>query len=192
VLDLGCGEGRLGRLLQTAGFRVIGIDRSPTLTRAAAAASPAIPVAVADAAALPLTSESIRLVVASMSLHDLDDLTGAIREASRVLEPGGQFCIAIVHPFVTAQDDDTLHTDQFRVSRRYLEPRRYEDHIERDGLSMTFTSMHRPLSAYIERLAENGLVITALREYGDHAVPWLLVLRAEKRTKPGPGPGMAR
>jgi ubiquinone/menaquinone biosynthesis C-methylase UbiE len=174
VLDLGCGEGRLGRLLQAAGFRVIGIDRSPALTRAAAAASPAFPVAVADAAALPLASESISLVVASMSLHDIDDLTGAIHEASRVLEPGGQFCITIVHPFVTAQDDDTLHTDQFRVSRPYLRLRRYEDHVERDGLSMTFTSVHRPLSAYTEALSENELAITTLREYGDRAVPWRL------------------
>jgi ubiquinone/menaquinone biosynthesis C-methylase UbiE len=82
-------------------------------------------VVLADAAALPLTSESISLVVASMSLHDIDDLAGAIREASRVLAPGGQFCITIVHPFVTAQDDDTLHTDQFRVCRPYLQPQTF-------------------------------------------------------------------
>lgn len=161
VVDLGCGEGRLGRLLQAVGYQVIGIDRSSTLVRAAAAASPAWPVVLADAAALPIASQSVSLIVASMSLHDIDDLTGAIREASRVLRPGGQFCIAIVHPFVTAQDDDTLHTDQFHVSRPYVQPRRYEDHIERDGLPMTFTSMHRPLSAYTDALFVNGLAITA-------------------------------
>jgi SAM-dependent methyltransferase len=49
VVDLGCGEGRLGRLLQADGYQVIGIDRSPTLARAAAAASPAWPVVLADA-----------------------------------------------------------------------------------------------------------------------------------------------
>lgn len=178
------GRAMLGRLLQTAGFRMIGIDRSPRLARAAAAASPAVPVLLADAASLPIAGESISLVVASMSLHDIDDFTAAIGEASRVLKPGGQFCIAIVHPFVTAQDDDTLHTDQFRVSRPYLEPRWYEDHVERNGLSVTFTSMHRPLTAYAEALFEHGLTITALREHGDRAVPWLLVLRAEKRARP--------
>jgi ubiquinone/menaquinone biosynthesis C-methylase UbiE len=133
---------------------------------------------------LPFASDSIRLIVASMSLQDIDDLDRAIQEASRVLEPGGQFCIAAVHPFVSAQDDDTVHTDRFSVSRPYLQPRRYEDHVERDGLSMTFTSMHRPLSAYTEALTGNGLAITAVREYGDRAVPWLLALRAEKRTRP--------
>jgi SAM-dependent methyltransferase len=181
ALDLGCGEGRLGRLLGAAGFRVIGVDRSPTLLRAAAADS-AFPAAVADAARLPLASQSISLVVASMSLQDVDDLDGVVGEASRVLTPGGQFCIAIVHPFISAQDDDTVHTDQFRVSRPYLEPRCYEDRVERDGLAMTFTSMHRPLSAYTEALSGHGLAITALREYGDRAIPWLLALRAEKPT----------
>jgi ubiquinone/menaquinone biosynthesis C-methylase UbiE len=185
ALDLGCGEGRLGRLLQEAGFRLVGVDRSPTLLRAAAAADGAFPVTVADAARLPFASQSISLVVASMSLQDVDDLAGAVREASRVLTPGGQFCMAIVHPFISAQDDDTVHTDKFRVSRPYLEPRRYEDHVDRDGLSMTFTSMHRPLSAYIEALSGHGLAVTALREYGDRAIPWLLALRAEKQRSPG-------
>jgi ubiquinone/menaquinone biosynthesis C-methylase UbiE len=185
VLDLGCGEGRLGRLLQEAGFRVVGVDRSPTLARASAAAGSAFPVTVADAARLPLASQSINLVVASMSLQDVDDLAGAIGEASRVVVPGGQFCIAIVHPFVSAQDDETVHTDQFRVSRPYLEPRRYEDRVDRDGFSMTFTSMHRPLSAYTEALSGHGFAVTALREYGDRAIPWLLTLRAEKRRRPG-------
>ncbi len=105
VIDLGCGEGRLGRLLRAAGFRVAGVDRSPTLVRTAAAASGAFPVALADAAALPFASDSISLIVASMSLQDIEDLDHAIQEASRVLEPGGQFCITAVHPFVSAQDE---------------------------------------------------------------------------------------
>lgn len=52
---------------------------------------------------------------------------------------------------------------------------------------MTFTSMHRPLSACSEALIGNGLVITALREYGDRAVPWLLALRAENEPDRYPG-----
>ena len=57
-------------------------------------------------------------------------------------------CLAVVHPFNSAQDCDTMHTPSFQVSQPYLGSRRYTDHIERDGLAMTFTSMYRPLSAY--------------------------------------------
>lgn len=56
--------------------------------------------------------------------------------------------MAIVHPYVSAQDEDSMHTNTSRVSRPNLQPRRYEDHAERAGLQMTFVSVYRPLSAY--------------------------------------------
>jgi hypothetical protein len=62
----------------------------------------------------------------------------------------------------------------------YLESRQYVDHVERDGLTMTFTSMHRPLSAYTSALFANGMAITALTERGDTTIPWLLAMRADK------------
>ncbi len=39
TLDLGCGEGRLGRVLQSLGHRVVGIDASATMVRPAAGAA---------------------------------------------------------------------------------------------------------------------------------------------------------
>jgi SAM-dependent methyltransferase len=83
VLDLGCGEGRAGRQLLAAGRRVLGIERSATLARAAATGSPLLPVAQADAARLPLADGCAALVVASMSLLDIDDVEGAIAETAR-------------------------------------------------------------------------------------------------------------
>jgi hypothetical protein len=73
-----------------------------------------------------------------------------------------------------------MHTDDFRVSEAYLGQRRYTDRVERDGLAMTFTSMHRPLSVYTWALFANGMAITALTEGGDGTVPWLLALGADK------------
>src|SRR5690242_18580641 len=37
ALDLGCGEGRVGRLLRPADYRLIGLDSSPTLAALARA-----------------------------------------------------------------------------------------------------------------------------------------------------------
>ncbi len=183
VIDVGCGEGRAGRELVRLGYRVVGIDRSPTLAAAAATASQAVPVLLADAAAMPLRDQCADLVVACMSLLDIDDFDGAVSEIGRVLRPGGRLCLAVVHPFVSAQDEDTMHTSSFRLSRPYLEPRRYVDHVERDGLAMTFTSMHRPLSGYVSALAANGMMISALSESGRGDIPWLLAARADKITR---------
>lgn len=183
VIDVGCGEGRAGRELMKLGYRVVGVDRSPTLAAAASSARPAIPVLLADAAAMPLRDRCADLVVACMSLLDIDDFDGAVSEIGRVLRPGGRLCLAVVHPFMSAQDEDTMHTPSFRFSRPYLEPRRYVDHVERDGLAMTFTSMHRPLTGYVCALAANGMMISALSEGGGGNIPWLLAARADKITR---------
>ncbi len=180
VIDVGCGEGRACRELVKLGYQVVGVDRSPTLAAAASAARPAVPVLLADAAALPFADHSSGLVVACMSLLDIDDFDGAVSEIGRVLRPGGRLCLAVVHPFMSARDEDTLRTTSWRFSRPYLEPHRYVDQVERDGLTMTFTSMHRPLSAYVSALAANGMLISALVEGGDGPVPWLLAARADK------------
>ena len=47
-------------------------------------------------------------------------------------------------------------------------------------MAMTFSSMHRPLSAYTSALFGQGMVITALSEGGDGVIPWLLAMRADK------------
>jgi SAM-dependent methyltransferase len=182
VIDVGCGEGRAGRELRQLGFRVVGVERSPTLAGAAAAACPEMPVLLADAAAMPFADRCADLVVACMSLLDIDDVEGAVAEIGRVLRPGGVLCLAVVHPFCSAQDEDTMHSASFRFSRPYLEPRRYADRVERDGLAMTFTSMHRPLSGYTSALLANGLAISALTEGGAGLIPWLLAIRAVRQS----------
>jgi SAM-dependent methyltransferase len=115
-----------------------------------------------------------------MSLLDFDDFPGAVAEIGRVLRPGGHVCLAVVHPFISAQDEDSLHQASFRFSRPYLEARRYTDRVERDGLGMTFSSMHRPLSSYTSALFGQGMVISALTERGGGMIPWLLAMRADK------------
>ena len=70
-------------------------------------------------------------------------------EAARALQPGGHLCVAMVHPFATAQDPSTLHSGRPMVREPYLNERRFEDHVEREGREMTFVSAHRPVSAYV-------------------------------------------
>lgn len=165
TVDVGCGEGRVARDLAALGHRIIGVDRSPTLVAAAQAAAPAMDIRCADAAALPLADASADLVVAFMSLHDMDDMDGAVREIARVLAPGGRLCAAVVHPLNSAGKFERVAADaRFVIAGDYLRPFRYADTTLRDGLAMTFHSMHRPLEAYIASLGQAGLILEALRE----------------------------
>src|SRR5438093_100084 len=65
TLDVGCGEGRVGRDLVALGHTVVAVDASPTLARLAAThdASP-LRVALADAARLPVRDACVDLAVA--------------------------------------------------------------------------------------------------------------------------------
>ncbi|HET8893551.1 MAG TPA: class I SAM-dependent methyltransferase [Gaiellaceae bacterium] len=165
TLDLGCGEGRLSRDLRAMGHHVVGIDASPTMVRAAREADPDHEVLLGDAAELPFAAGEFDLVVAFMSLQDVDDHVGAIAEAARVLQPGGHLCLAIVHPLNSAGEFDGQSRDSpFTVRSSYLEPSSYADSVERDGLELTFVSRHRPLESYTEPIVEHGLLIERLRE----------------------------
>lgn len=120
---------------------------------------------IADAAELPLPDASVGLVVAFMSLQDVDDLEGAIREVARVLMPGGRLCLAIVHPVNSAGSFTSRTPDSpFVIEGSYLAECVTDETFERDGLAMRFVSRHRPLQTYTEALARNGLLIERLRE----------------------------
>jgi len=165
TLDIGCGEGRVARDLAARGHNVECIDGSLTMVELARQAAPDIPVHHADAAALPFPDGYADLAVMFMSLHDIDDYEGAVREASRVLLTGGTLLIAIVHPLNAIGRFESEEADSpFVIRGSYLDAHRYSDSMARDGLSITFHSAHRPIEAYFRALASSGFVVDALRE----------------------------
>lgn len=168
TLDVGCGEGRVSRDLAAIGHRVLGFDVVEAVVGAAAEVDGAPPVAQADAAALPVADGTADLVVAFMSLHDVEDLEGAVAEAARVLEAGGRLHLAIVHPVNSCGTFDGPDRDAaFTLGRPYPVPGRTVEHAESDGLTMRFVSQHRPLVDYSRAIEAAGLVIETIREPTD-------------------------
>jgi SAM-dependent methyltransferase len=143
--------------LRERGHRVIGVDAAPTMAKLARETGAYDEVHLAEAAALPLDDGAVDLVVAYMSLHDMDDVAPALAEAARVLEPGGRLCAAIVHPFASAHVGSDAELAYFDVVR-------YTDVVERDGLRMAFHGIHRPLQDYVTALLEVGLALERLSE----------------------------
>jgi SAM-dependent methyltransferase len=173
TVDIGCGEGRFTRCLKELGHDVVGVDPSRSLIAAARELDPSMDIRLADAASLPLDDASADLAIAFMSLHDISPMPAAVREVARVLEPGGRLCVAIVHPINSSGRFETMDADApFVIKGEYLGTFSYSDTVERDGLSMTFHSQHRPIESYFLALEEAGLLVEALREprVPDHAV----------------------
>ena len=165
TLDLGCGEGRLGRLLRSLGHRVAGVDAAPTMVRLAASHEAAPPAVLADAAALPFRDEAFDLVVAYMCLHDMDQMPGSVAESGRMLEHGGRLCLAIPHPVNSAGSFQARDgAAPFTIAGSYLDPAPDDWVGEWGGIRVAFHSEHRPLEAYGRALEAAGLLIEALRE----------------------------
>lgn len=164
TLEIGCGEGRVARDLGDRGHTVVGIDASPSLLAAAAEADPGGDYRVSDAAELPFENESFDLVVAYNSLMDIDDMAGAVREASRVLAPGGRFCICVTHPVNDAGRFEHEEPGAALLVSVYRGRRRYDEWFERGGVRMRFVNWCYPLEAYTRALEATGFLIEAFRE----------------------------
>ena len=180
TVDVGCGEGRTTRELHARGYSVVGVDSAPTLVRLAEEADPRGQYLIADAGELPFEDGAAALVVAFMVLQDLSELDGAVAEAARVLEDGGRFCLAIVHPVATGGDFVDRDTDTFVVNS-YCTP--FE--VARPLAAKSVVQFHRPLDAYSRALERAGFCIEAVREVparrrADGRVPAFLHVRAVK------------
>jgi trans-aconitate 2-methyltransferase len=92
ILDVGCGSGRLTRELANRlhSGRVVGLDRSENMTRAASAAlGDMSPVVCADALAVPFRS-AFDVVFSTATFHWVLDHSLLFRSLYDVLRPGGR------------------------------------------------------------------------------------------------------
>ncbi|MGQ7295593.1 methyltransferase domain-containing protein [Quadrisphaera sp. KR29] len=99
LLDLGCGPGTITVDLagRVAPGRVVGLDAAPGVLAEAAALAErrgaAVEWVTGDALALPFADATFDVVHAHQVLQHLPDPVGALREAARVLRPGGLLAV---------------------------------------------------------------------------------------------------
>ena len=103
LLDLGTGTGRMLELLAPKADRAVGIDSShPMLNLARLRVERAglrnVQLRQGDIYALPVERDGYDLVVVHQVLHYLDEPARALREAARVLKPGGRLLIVDFAP----------------------------------------------------------------------------------------------
>lgn len=172
VLDLGCGEGTYARELVRRGARVTGVDGSQRLIDAARQRTRDARLDgdyyCLNANALDgLADGAFDLIVASMVLMNVEDYPGAMREAWRVLAPGGALCISITHPCFSAPVSDWVggkgkHARHFAVDR-YFERVAWEDRIAPSFRTPTLRR-HRPLEDYMAGALAAGFALRQFQE----------------------------
>lgn len=99
LLDLGCGHGRFLRHFAPRADRIVGLDRSWRLLQVANAGLAAEPIGKpthliwGSATEVPLTQGSLSLITCVRVLQHVPDQDLALREACRLLAPGGRFVL---------------------------------------------------------------------------------------------------
>lgn len=164
LIDIGCGEGRFCRLAQTLGLTTVGIDPVTDFIKAAQSKDPGGTYLCGFAEQLPFEDATFDLAVLYMTLIDIDDVPAAIREAKRVLRPGGRILVANLSSFSTSNGTEGWIKDAdsrpiFPMGP-YLQER--ADWVAWDGIRIR--NWHRPLSAYMTAFLDVGLTLTYFAE----------------------------
>jgi SAM-dependent methyltransferase len=194
ALDVGCGEGRLCRMMAAMGIETTGLDPTPSLIAYARNAHPDGTYIEEGAEAMPFEDGSFDLVVSCLSLIDIADYRAAIVEMVRVLEPGGTLMIANLTSFNTAGTGTGLGWQTNILGKRthfaftnYLD----ENVSWEEWRGIRVQNHHRPLGDYMNAFLSYGLVLRhfsepdpvgASEEFAAHyrKMPWFLLMVWQK------------
>lgn len=167
VLDVGCGEGQVARLVRDAVGESVVVGCDPTGAQLAVARERGGgPWYVrARAEQLPVRGGSFDAAVACLVFEHITDHEPAIAEVARALRPGGRFVLFLNHPLLQCPGsgwvvDHILDEEYWRIGP-YLVP---DVTMEELAPGVVLPFVHRPLSAYVNTLAAHGLRIVHMDE----------------------------
>eukprot|EP01037_Dinobryon_pediforme_P001433 gene1433-1454_t len=165
ALDVGCGEGRVCRMLQSQRIAAVGIDPTEALIAEARRMDPSGDYRVVTMETLDEPDGAFDLVVSCLSLIDIPDFQNAIAQMARVLAPGGTLLIANLSNIASScigrgWVDDASGAPLHHPVDRYLDE--FPQWVE--WADIRVQNWHRPLSAYMGALLGAGLQLVAYEE----------------------------
>ncbi|WP_018352893.1 class I SAM-dependent methyltransferase [Longispora albida] len=178
AVELGCGTGIHADTVRATGRTPIGFDISAGQLGFAAGR---LPVARADVAAIPLPDASVSTVIAVLIHTDVPDYPAALREAARILKPGGRFVHIGVHPCFTGAFSD--RSDPARViitSELYGHTGVSFESWSPNGVRARVGARHLPIADLINATLAAGLTLTTTAERGQGPLPDLFGIAATR------------
>jgi SAM-dependent methyltransferase len=175
-LEIGCGTGVHAAKVRRLGWDPVGVDLSAGMLRHARSR---LPIARADAEHLPIQDGSVPAAIAMMVHTDMPAYPAVLREAARVLRPGGVFVHIGVHPCFCGGFAD--HRDSAAVVIRpgYLDNHWTKASWTDLGLRDKVGASHLPLPVLLQAFLDAGLTLEGFAE-GGAPTPIMLAVKARK------------
>jgi SAM-dependent methyltransferase len=179
LLDVGCGTGAHTVSFRDAGWDVTGIDLSEDML--GYARDRGLDVVQGNAQALPFGDASFDAVVSLWTHTDADDFPAAVREAGRVLRPGGPFVYFGPHPcfvgphsrFIRAEGVPELHLGYWNEGRYGADA----PGVASEGLRAKVGAVHLTLGTFVRSFLDAGLTLEHFEELDDWPYPFTIALR---------------
>ncbi len=170
LLDIGTGTGRILEILGPHVRRGVGVDLSSGMLTVARSniensGLANIHVRQGDMYRLPLADSSVDLAVVHMVLHYSDDPLEVIREAARVLRPGGRLLIIdfAAHTLEKLRNEHSHHRLGFSDSEIHkcfraanLKPQQAVEYLVGDPLTVCFWQAHKSRNLRLLKTASAG------------------------------------
>jgi SAM-dependent methyltransferase len=190
VLDAGCGPGLHAAWMVEQGAQVTAVDVSAQMTAIVQRRLGERVVAHTADLGRPLSfldDNTFDIVLSSLTLHYIHDLTVPMSEFGRILRPGGLLVFSTHHPVVEYY---------LRRPTNYFSTELVEEVWRIQGTPMPVKFYRRPLSAITAALSQAGFCIDTIaeplplpdcRETDPKAYqrlstePWFLFVRAQKK-----------
>ena len=148
ILELGCGTGKNTALLARIGSKVLALDFSSGMLRAAKmkVSSDHVSFVRADLTKpWPVKTGSFALVACNLVLEHIEELEPIFYQASQSLTVGGRFFISELHPF-----------------RQY---QGVQANFQREQETITIEAFVHHLSDFTEAARHNGLTLELMKEW---------------------------
>lgn len=174
ILDVGAGTGALAARLTGAspGRRITLVDLAPGMCAAARSVVPRAHVVRADAEALPFREGGFEAVVSSSAFQWLSRLEPALREARRVMAPGGTIVLALFAERTLRELRESWLAVAGAAAAGRMHAFFRRDEIERAVVSAGLEPAIVEEEEIVERHADARAVLRAIRDVGaGNAVP---------------------
>jgi ubiquinone/menaquinone biosynthesis C-methylase UbiE len=137
VSEIGCGPAPIARYLQDRGLTMSGLDLSEEMIKCARLGNPDISFQKGDMLALPMPDASLGAIVCFYAIihQRRGDVTRALREMNRVLQPGGLLLLSF-HAGEGELHRDQWYDQQVSIDVCLFESKEMSGYLEESGFEV--------------------------------------------------------